>query len=100
MLEKIVTPAIDLIEIISARGNTSLGSTVHLTNSLRRDINAFAKRVSDAADEQEISRHINKNNMGAIMADMKNLLSRIEDVGGGRMACVNVFRRFLLYRLH
>ncbi|KTW25757.1 hypothetical protein T552_03370 [Pneumocystis carinii B80] len=76
---RIVTPAIDLIEIISARGNTSLGSTVHLTNSLRRDINAFAKRVSDAADEQEISKHINKNNMGVIMADMKNLLSRIED---------------------
>ncbi|CCJ28382.1 unnamed protein product, partial [Pneumocystis jirovecii] len=76
---RIVTPAIDLIEIISARGNTSLGSTVHLTNSLRRDINAFARRVSDAADEQEISKHINKNNMGTIMEDMKNLLSRIED---------------------
>ncbi|KAG5519318.1 hypothetical protein PMAC_001943 [Pneumocystis sp. 'macacae'] len=42
---RIVTPAIDLIEIISARGNTSLGSTVHLTNSLRRDINAFARRA-------------------------------------------------------
>ncbi|KAG4305553.1 hypothetical protein PORY_001109 [Pneumocystis oryctolagi] len=76
---RIVTPAIDLIEIISARGNTSLGSTVHLTNSLRRDINAFARRVSDAADEQEISKHINKNNMGTIMEDMKNLLLRIED---------------------
>ncbi|KAG5440504.1 hypothetical protein PCK2_000438, partial [Pneumocystis canis] len=76
---KIITPAIDLIEIISARGNTSLGSTVHLTNSLRRDINAFARRVSDAADQQEMSKHINKNNMGTIIEDMKNLLSKIED---------------------
>lgn len=76
---RIITPAIDLIEIISARGNTSLGSTVHLTNSLRRDINAFARRVSDAADEQELSKHINRNNMSVVMTDMKNLLSRIED---------------------
>ncbi|KAJ2492823.1 Ran-specific GTPase-activating protein 30 [Coemansia sp. RSA 2050] len=35
---RIVTPAIDLVEIIAARGHSTLAGALHLTHALRRDI--------------------------------------------------------------
>ncbi|KAJ2812751.1 Ran-specific GTPase-activating protein 30 [Coemansia furcata] len=35
---RIVTPAIDLVEIIAARGHSTLSGALHLTHALRRDI--------------------------------------------------------------
>ncbi|KAK5103299.1 Ran-specific GTPase-activating protein 30 [Lithohypha guttulata] len=87
---RIVSPAIDMIELIAARGNTSLESAVSLTKELRRDIERLSVRLAKAvaasqeyragsqrsklagaaADEQEIQ---------LITYDMKQLLLRIED---------------------
>ncbi|BFZ56540.1 DRAP deaminase [Savitreella phatthalungensis] len=64
---KIVTPAIDLIEIIAARGNTTLNSTVQLTIALRNDINDFAVGMEGKTSGQ------------AVLAEMRALLKRIED---------------------
>lgn len=75
----IVTPAIDLIEIIAARGNTTLNSTVQLTVSLRNDINAFGKRMSEVMDAQNKSDQTSKEATKTIIDDMKALLARIED---------------------
>lgn len=43
----IISPAIDLIELISARGNTSLASTQELTRSLKHDIDEFDQKVEN-----------------------------------------------------
>ncbi|KAJ2449731.1 Ran-specific GTPase-activating protein 30, partial [Coemansia sp. RSA 2336] len=42
---RIITPAIDLIDIISARGHSTMSSVLHLTMSLRQDILAFSAKL-------------------------------------------------------
>lgn len=75
----IVTPAIDLIEIIAARGNTTLNSTVQLTVSLRNDINDFGKRMSEVMETDPGAALSTADSTKSIIADMKALLARIED---------------------
>ncbi|KAL5317598.1 hypothetical protein ACEPPN_014694 [Leptodophora sp. 'Broadleaf-Isolate-01'] len=83
---RIVSPAIDLIELISARGNTTLESAVTLTKGLRWDIQALGVRLAKAATAEESSRRKKTNSKAAheveihlIVKDIKNLLVRIED---------------------
>ncbi|KAL2068830.1 hypothetical protein VTL71DRAFT_15168 [Oculimacula yallundae] len=83
---KIISPAIDLIELISARGNTTLESAVTLTKGLRWDIQALGVRLAKAATAEESSRRKKTNSKAAheveihlIIKDIKNLLVRIED---------------------
>lgn len=84
----IITPSIDLIELISARGNTSLQSTVELTQHLKRDIDEFEKKVDAINDD--ITRLGTEGGTEAkskgtaqaaenVEACMKDLLFRIED---------------------
>ncbi|KAJ1862842.1 Ran-specific GTPase-activating protein 30 [Coemansia sp. RSA 989] len=42
---RIITPAIDLVDIISARGHSTMSSVLHLTMSLRQDILAFSAKL-------------------------------------------------------
>ncbi|TVY47865.1 Ran-specific GTPase-activating protein, partial [Lachnellula occidentalis] len=84
----IITPAIDMIELISARGNTTLESAVTLTKSLRWDIQSLGVRLEKAAAAEESSRK-NRNRAKTrvaheveirhIIQDMKKLLTRLED---------------------
>lgn len=77
-----------MIELITARGNTSLESAVTLTKDLRWDIQALGVRLSQAAADEETSRngsskaktraHIDLE-LKNVIADMKSLLERIED---------------------
>ncbi|KAF2998635.1 hypothetical protein E8E13_007495 [Curvularia kusanoi] len=85
---KIISPAIDMIELISARGNTTLESAVTLTKSLRWDIQSLGSRVEKAVIEEQLSkrgssraksRAQNDIELKMIIADMKQLLNRIED---------------------
>ena len=85
---KIISPAIDMIELISARGNTTLESAVTLTKSLRWDIQSLGSRVEKAVVEELLSkrgssraksRAQNDLELKMIIADMKQLLARIED---------------------
>ncbi|KAI9669786.1 MAG: hypothetical protein M1829_005041 [Trizodia sp. TS-e1964] len=86
---RIISPAIDMIELISARGNTSLESAVTLTKSLRWDIQALGIRLAKAANAEEISRrgssktskdrHSNEMELKLIIKDIRELLERIED---------------------
>ncbi|KAK0109752.1 hypothetical protein ONS95_002429 [Cadophora gregata] len=83
---RIVSPAIDLIELISARGNTTLESAVTLTKGLRWDIQALGVRLAKAATAEESSRRKKANTKAAheveihlIVQDIKHLLVRIED---------------------
>ncbi|KAL1801145.1 hypothetical protein ACET3X_001487 [Alternaria dauci] len=85
---KIISPAIDMIELIAARGNTSLESAVGLTKSLRWDIQTLGSRVEKAVAEEQLarrgsskakSRDQNDVELKIIIEEMKRLLERIED---------------------
>ncbi|KAF2792897.1 Ran-binding-domain-containing protein [Melanomma pulvis-pyrius CBS 109.77] len=85
---RIISPAIDMIELIAARGNTSLESAVTLTKSLRWDIQSLGVRLSKAVGEADLtrkgsskskSRAQNDLELKFIIADIKKLLTRIED---------------------
>ncbi|KAB2571235.1 Ran-specific GTPase-activating protein 30 [Lasiodiplodia theobromae] len=85
---RIISPAIDMIELISARGNTSLESAVILTKSLRWDIQSLGVRLAKAAGEEELQRRgssrakpkaDNELEVKFIISDIKKLLARIED---------------------
>ncbi|KAK1774484.1 RanGTP-binding protein-domain-containing protein [Copromyces sp. CBS 386.78] len=84
---KIVSPAIDLIEFKSGRGNVFLEAAVPLAKSLHRDIIALGKRLNDAATAEESSRSDGKKarmseahhfELLTIMKEMKELLARID----------------------
>ncbi|GME23686.1 hypothetical protein GTA08_BOTSDO13776 [Neofusicoccum parvum] len=85
---RIISPAIDMIELISARGNTSLESAVSLTKALRWDIQSLGVRLAKAAGEEELQRRgssrarpkaENEYELKLIISDIKQLLARIED---------------------
>ncbi|KAL5396806.1 hypothetical protein PMIN06_004062 [Paraphaeosphaeria minitans] len=85
---RIISPAIDMIELIAARGNTSLESAVTLTKSLRFDIQSLGVRLAKAVGEEKLarkgssrskSRAENDLELRLIIAEIKKLLDRIED---------------------
>ena len=86
--QQIISPAIDMIELIAARGNTSLESAVTLTKALRWDIQSLGVRLAKAVGEEELarrgrtkakSRAQNELELKLIISDIKELLNRIED---------------------
>ncbi len=85
---RIISPAIDMIELIAARGNTSLQSAVTLTKELRWEIQSLGQRLAHAASSQEsakkgwISTQLKAKNeaeIKLIISDIKKLLERLED---------------------
>lgn len=85
---RIISPAIDMIELIAARGNTSLESAVTLTKALRWDIQSLGIRLAKAASEEELARRgsskakskeQNVLELKLVISDIKRLLERIED---------------------
>ena len=85
---RIIAPAIDMIELIAARGNTSLESAVSLTKSVRWDIQSLGLRLQKAAAEEETAKRGSSNartpeqltvQLKSIINDIKRLLDQIED---------------------
>ncbi|KAL9038695.1 MAG: hypothetical protein Q9180_002977 [Flavoplaca navasiana] len=85
---KIISPAIDMIELISARGNTTLESAVSLTKSLRREIQALGQRLAEAANTDERAhsgklkaqeRTQHELELKRVMQSIKKLLTKIDD---------------------
>ncbi|KKZ63329.1 hypothetical protein EMCG_02330 [[Emmonsia] crescens] len=85
---RIISPAIDMIELIAARGNTSLESALALTKSLRWDIQNLGQRLAKAVSVEEMYRKGAISSKGRaqlddeikfIIKDIRNLLQRIED---------------------
>ncbi|OLL26758.1 Ran-specific GTPase-activating protein 30 [Neolecta irregularis DAH-3] len=71
----IICPAINLLETIAARGNTTLDSTISLTAGLRKDIDVFNEKLSliDPAKPSE-------KEIQAVLNDIGDLQARIEDI--------------------
>ncbi|KAK5113397.1 hypothetical protein LTR62_003497 [Meristemomyces frigidus] len=85
---RIISPAIDMIELISARGNTSLECAVTLTKEIRYEIQRLGTRLSNAANDEELlrrksnrakSRDQTEHELKAIISSIKALMTRIED---------------------
>ena len=77
---KIVQPAIDLIEIISQRGNTSLEPAVARTLQLRKEIDAFAHKITmeTLTVEAEDTEKMRKFDHMSMIKDMQALTNKIE----------------------
>jgi RanGTP-binding protein len=85
---RIISPAIDMIELIAARGNTSLESAVALTKELRWEIQSFGQRMASVATSEEAAQGSSRSaqakaksevEIKLVIASMKKLLGRIED---------------------
>lgn len=85
---RIISPAVDMIELISARGNTSLDSAVSLTKEIRFEIQRLGMRLAEAASEEVLVRSSSskaktreqmEREMQSIIAPIRGLLARIED---------------------
>ncbi|KAH6679405.1 RanGTP-binding protein-domain-containing protein [Halenospora varia] len=85
---RIISPAIDMIDLISARGNTTLESAATLTKELRWDIQSLGARLEKAAAAEETSRKQSTKakskaahaiEIRGIIKDIRKLLAKIED---------------------
>lgn len=85
---RIISPAIDMIELIAARGNTTLESAVGLTKDIRYEIQSLGMRLNDAANDEQLLRRNSsraktkeqsEQQMKSIIQEIKALLDRIED---------------------
>ncbi|OAX79550.1 hypothetical protein ACJ72_06132 [Emergomyces africanus] len=85
---RIISPAIDMIELIAARGNTSLESALALTKSLRWDIQNLGQRLARAVSVEELyqkgaisskSRSRLDDEVKFIINNIRTLLQKIED---------------------
>ncbi|ROT43318.1 Ran-binding-domain-containing protein [Sodiomyces alkalinus F11] len=84
---KVLSPAIDLIELKSGRGNAFLESALPLTRSLHRDINLLGRELEEVASAVEDAHQgtsrartteAQRDQLGRIISDIKDLLGRID----------------------
>ncbi|KAJ2338193.1 Ran-specific GTPase-activating protein 30 [Coemansia sp. RSA 2673] len=84
---RIVTPAIDLVEIIAARGHSTLAGALHLTHSLRRDILALSTSLPSATSPRKtdglVSSLLRPNTQpvseSTVVNELQALLEKIDD---------------------
>jgi hypothetical protein len=85
---RIISPAIDMIELIAARGNTSLESAINLTKELRQEIHIIGQRFAQTVvlTQKALSPQATKQvkadselQMKVMCTELKKLLARIED---------------------
>ncbi|KAL2759468.1 hypothetical protein ACRALDRAFT_1079419 [Sodiomyces alcalophilus JCM 7366] len=85
---KVLSPAIDLIELKSGRGNAFLESALPLAKALHRDINLLGRELEEVASAVEDTRQgatgrartteEQREQLTRIISDIKNLLGRID----------------------
>jgi hypothetical protein len=86
---QIITPAIDMIDLIAARGHTSLESAIVLTKEIRYEMETLGRRLADAhhVDQNSIRKGQSKAvddahrelELKGLLVDIKKFLTRIED---------------------
>ncbi|ANB12567.1 Yrb30p [Sugiyamaella lignohabitans] len=81
---EIITPAIDLIESLTARGNSQLASTLDLTRKLRDDIISYEETIDKINDliattDQKKTAQQRQLAISQVQSSSKTLLTRIED---------------------
>lgn len=84
---RVIAPSIDMIELIAARGNTSLESAVVLTKDIRYEIQKLGQRLQDASEAEQLERTSKRagsreemdQELRKIIQQIKILLDRIED---------------------
>lgn len=78
---QILSPALDLVELVAARGNTSLEGTLNLAQALKKDIEEFQQDVEEASDEMSLQGQKANTSKSAkqVLNSMRALLDRIEE---------------------
>ncbi|RMD44063.1 hypothetical protein DV735_g1110, partial [Chaetothyriales sp. CBS 134920] len=86
---RIISPAIDMIELIAARGNTSLESAINLTKELRREIQRIGQRLAQGAENAAKLNKLDRvssqaqaeheNEMYVLRDEVRILIQRIDD---------------------
>ncbi|RHZ63856.1 hypothetical protein Glove_327g25 [Diversispora epigaea] len=74
---QMVQPAIDLIEIISARGNTALEPTASHTTRLRKEIESFARKFSTETEDTTTTKK-GSLDLSKVIKEMQGLIQKIE----------------------
>lgn len=86
---QIISPAIDMIDLIAARGNTSLESAVSLTKEIRFEVQSLGQRLEKASVFAESVQKgikaskdlsMKRREVEGIIKDTRKLLDRIEEV--------------------
>ncbi|KAJ1919245.1 Ran-specific GTPase-activating protein 30 [Mycoemilia scoparia] len=80
---RVVTPAIDLIEIITARGHSTMASVLNLTHSIRNDINTFRSHL-EALEQHYFN--LEQNNKHGSSRNRKSGFFSLPTFGGGSNA--------------
>ncbi|KAK7205573.1 RanGTP-binding protein-domain-containing protein, partial [Myxozyma melibiosi] len=77
----IITPSIDLIQLLNARGYTLLQSTVSLTRELRDEINEFDEKMEHANQRMALAKSAaeKQKTYKEVEQYMLNLLQRIDE---------------------
>ncbi|EHK23672.1 uncharacterized protein TRIVIDRAFT_148896 [Trichoderma virens Gv29-8] len=84
---KVISPAIDLVELKSGRGNVFLESALPLAKSLHQQIVSLGRRVEAAAATQEqnhspggnpANKETSHDALAKVIRDLKNFLSEID----------------------
>ncbi|KAJ2825029.1 Ran-specific GTPase-activating protein 30, partial [Coemansia furcata] len=78
---RIVTPAIDLVEIIAARGHSTLSGALHLTHALRRDILSLSTSLPSTSPRQALLRPAPAADTRepTVVKRLEELLEKIDD---------------------
>ncbi|CAK4033453.1 Hypothetical predicted protein [Lecanosticta acicola] len=82
---RVIAPSIDMIELIAARGNTSLESAVALTKDLRYEMQKLGQRLQNASEDAQLQRTSKKSRdeinheLREIIQQIRTLLDLIED---------------------
>lgn len=76
---RILAPAIEMIDLIAARGNTSLECAVSLTKQIREDVRALSRKLCKATEHDQAVLHQSKGEIRDVIESIQVLLARIED---------------------
>lgn len=76
---QILTPALDLVELVAARGNTLLEGTLNLAQALKKDIEGFELDIETASEMTESDKSNASKSAKQVLESMRGLLERIEE---------------------
>ncbi|RMZ80862.1 hypothetical protein DV737_g2777, partial [Chaetothyriales sp. CBS 132003] len=79
---RIISPAIDMIELIAARGNTSLETAINLTKELRREIQKIGQHLAQGAENAAKFNKLDRVSSQAQAAHEAEMLGLRDEVNG------------------
>jgi 16S rRNA G527 N7-methylase RsmG len=70
---QVLSPSVDLCELIVARGHSALQSVVNMAQPIRRDMLSLSKQIEKS--------HSQSLELEEVMAKIKTLIKKVDDTG-------------------